>query len=441
MKKIILALVGLAMASCAYGAQQDVSQISGIMSSVGALKAQTNSKLLAIDANFDELYAYRPWVKQTTAPADTTVLWFDTDQVEGYVVLKVHNGTTWVAHAMGTAGATAINDLTDVDTTGKATGKILKFDASGNLVVADDATGTGSVPSGSVNGQVLIWATDQWVASTAPWLTTAALGTGVETALGNAANGASGVVVLNASAQLPGVSGINLIGSWTGTTLTGITTFGPAIQKLGTEIDNMAQISTTTAGIVQVNSSNQVVVDANITAGTVTAAEYLVSGTGPFYSILPNNTGTLYTPGTGKTGFTVDDNVLKMFENGGSKYEVLNSNDLIGLSYPVSTSTTTATGNINIDGAAADHYYFNNGTSTATYTPVITSPPASGKERYVILTVGGGSGVITMTWTNVSWIGTAGAETTTASKYSHYGCIIPSSGNAKCKVIAEAADN
>lgn len=48
----------------------------------------------------------------------------------------------------GGAGATAIDDLTDVDTTGKATGKVLKFDASGNMVVGDDeigAAGTGDI--------------------------------------------------------------------------------------------------------------------------------------------------------------------------------------------------------------------------------------------------------------------------------------------------------
>jgi len=39
----------------------------------------------------------------------------------------------------GSGGATEINDLTDVDTTGKATGKILVFDASGNLVVGDNS--------------------------------------------------------------------------------------------------------------------------------------------------------------------------------------------------------------------------------------------------------------------------------------------------------------
>lgn len=43
---------------------------------------------------------------------------------------------------------TAINDFGDVDTTGKATGKVLKFNASGTLVVGDDeigAAGTGDI--------------------------------------------------------------------------------------------------------------------------------------------------------------------------------------------------------------------------------------------------------------------------------------------------------
>lgn len=100
-------------------------------------------------------------------------------------------------------GATAINDLTDVDTTGKATGKILKFDSSGNLVVGDDATGSGSVPSGTVNGQVLIWATDQWVANTPSWLTTASLGTGVASALGYAPDTAGGFLLYSTYADDP----------------------------------------------------------------------------------------------------------------------------------------------------------------------------------------------------------------------------------------------
>lgn len=109
-----------------------------------------------------------------------------------------------------------------------------------------------------------------------------------------------------------------------------------------------------------------------------------------------------------------------------------------GDSSPVISSTATGTGNINIDGVSASHYRYSNGASAATYTPVITSAPPASTERYVLLTVGGGAGVCTMTWTNVTWLGTAGAAATTTNKKSTYACIIPESGNAQCKIVAEA---
>ena len=111
---------------------------------------------------------------------------------------------------------------------------------------------------------------------------------------------------------------------------------------------------------------------------------------------------------------------------------------LTGSIYPSYTSTSTTTGNINIDGASYTDYNYSNGSSTATYTPVITSPPASGNVRYINLTVGGGSGVDTMTWTNVTFMGTSGAAATTTNKKSTYACKIPSSGNAICAIVAEA---
>lgn len=55
-------------------------------------------------------------------------------------------GASWATawkKVSGANGATAIDDLTDVDTTGKADGKILKFDSSGNLVVGVDNEGAG----------------------------------------------------------------------------------------------------------------------------------------------------------------------------------------------------------------------------------------------------------------------------------------------------------
>lgn len=59
----------------------------------------------------------------------------------------------------------SINYASDVDTTGWANGKILKFNASGNLVVADDSTGSGSLPSCS-NDQDL----PEWDVTTEAWI-------------------------------------------------------------------------------------------------------------------------------------------------------------------------------------------------------------------------------------------------------------------------------
>ncbi len=112
---------------------------------------------------------------------------------------------------------------------------------------------------------------------------------------------------------------------------------------------------------------------------------------------------------------------------------------LAGETYATYASTSTATGNINIDGASYSDYWFNNTGTAATYTPVITSAPGANTVRYVTLHVGGGSGVDTMTWTNVDFMGTSGAAATTTNEYSHYACIIPASGHAKCAIIAEGS--
>lgn len=182
-----------------------------------------------------------------------------------------------------------------------------------------------------------------------------------------------------------------------------------------------------TTGVLSITANSYQAYDADLTTwagvtpGTGVAAFIATPSSANF--------ATAITGGTGTGGVVFDTS------------PTINTPSVIGATYPVGGSATTPTGNINIDGVSADHYYFNNGADAATYTPVIAAPPASGKERGIILTVGGGAGVITMTWTNVSWIGTAGAAATTINKYSHYACFIPASGNAKCKIIAEASDN
>lgn len=116
-------------------------------------------------------------------------------------------------------------------------------------------------------------------------------------------------------------------------------------------------------------------------------------------------------------------------------------NATAGTDYLAPASTVAATdqgnANINIDGVSASDYNYSNGASAAAYTYVITSAPAAGKVRYITLTIGGGAGVVTSTWTNISWIGTAGSATTTTNKKSTYSCIIRNSGS-QCAIVAEA---
>jgi hypothetical protein len=110
--------------------------------------------------------------------------------------------------------------------------------------------------------------------------------------------------------------------------------------------------------------------------------------------------------------------------------------ELVGDYYTSITSAVTGTGNINLDGTAAADYNYNNGASAATYTPVFTTLPSSGKVRYITFTFGGGAGVITKTWTNVNWIGSAGSAVTITNLKDTYACILRSTG-AWCTAVYE----
>jgi len=217
------------------------------------------------------------------------------------------------------------------------------------------------------------------------------------------------------------------LGTFTGATIPDNSTLPEAIQALEIALEALPSLTiqtTPTTGANQVPASSYVLVSDTDADGLPNKVDLAAAGL-----VKTDSSGVMATATAGTDYVTPT----------GS--ETITSKTITGASYPTASSTTTATGNINIDGVSADHYYFNNGSTAASYTPVITSAPASGKERAVILTIGGGSGVCTLVATNITWLsGTAPTLITTTNKKLSFGRLIPSSGNAQCNAIGGAHD-
>lgn len=182
-KKILLAL--LFIPTLAVAAQQEISVVPDdpVIPSIGSLKDAINLRLADINENFDEIYPILtagPAYVNTTAPADTKVVWIDTDQDNA---IKVYVGGAWTVVGSGGVagddlGSAAYSDVVALWTT--CTG-YLKSDGT-----CDTPSGSATYPSAA---GVANWGGSAW---------------GTSYTVGTAANN---LVQLNASAQLPAVSG------------------------------------------------------------------------------------------------------------------------------------------------------------------------------------------------------------------------------------------
>ena len=216
MKKALLAL--LFLPSIALAAQQEITVVpaSPVQPSIGALKAALNLRLAAVESNFDEIYAKvnaGPVYVNASAPADTSVVWIDTDQDNA---IKVYITDTWTV--VGTAGGAYSLPTAAADTLGGVkvgsrltiTDGVLSADVQsgddlGSATYSDvvglwttctgylKSDGTCDTPTGS--------ATYPSAAGVANWSGSA---WGTSYTVGTAANN---LVQLNGSAQLPAVSG------------------------------------------------------------------------------------------------------------------------------------------------------------------------------------------------------------------------------------------
>lgn len=218
MRKLLLTAIALALAVPALAAQQDIAQISAVTASREALRTAVNTQLSAVQANFDEVYAVidaGPVYVNASAPTDTKVVWIDTDQDNA---IKAYIGGAWTV--VGTAGS-AGDDLgsavySDVVALWTTCTGYLKSDGT-----CDTPSGSATYPSAT---GVANWGGSAW---------------GTSYTVGTEANN---LVRLNASAQLPAVSGSLLTGSFTGTLLSTQTTISGAIQTIGTELDGQDEL-------------------------------------------------------------------------------------------------------------------------------------------------------------------------------------------------------
>lgn len=207
MRKLLLTAIALALAAPALAAQQDIAQISAVTASREALRTAVNTQLSAVQANFDEVYAVidaGPVYVNASAPADTKVVWIDTDQSNA---IKVHIGGVWTAvGAAGSGDDLGSATYTDVVALWTTCTGYLKSDGT-----CDTPSGSATYPSAA---GVANWDGSAW---------------GTSYTVGTAANN---LVQLNASAQLPAVSADLLTITDTGSYFT-TDTVGAALQELG----------------------------------------------------------------------------------------------------------------------------------------------------------------------------------------------------------------
>jgi len=180
-----------------------------------------------------------------------------------------------------------------------------------------------------------------------------------------------------------------------------------------------------TTGVLSITANSYQAYDADLTTWAG-----VTPGTGVAAFIATPSSANFATAITGDTG------------TGGIVFDTsptITTPSVIGATYPVGGSATTPTGNINIDGVSADHYYFKDTAANATYTLVVTSPPAAGEERGVIVTIGGDTTyTATLANSGITWLsGTAPTVlATTTSKRLSFFCFVLASGNPLCGPVA-----
>lgn len=154
MKKLLIPILALLIASPAWSAQQNISTIT-TKTSREALRTAVNTELGKVQSNTTELYSLAiaaPWLAQGTAPSITNVFWVDTSGASP--VIKYWDGDSWEVAAAGEGGTYTLPVATSSVLGGVKQGAGTSIAADGTISVTAAGIGLGTTDNaafGSVN--------------------------------------------------------------------------------------------------------------------------------------------------------------------------------------------------------------------------------------------------------------------------------------------------
>lgn len=168
MKKLLIPILALLIASPAWSAQQNISTIT-TKTSREALRTAVNTELGKVQSNTTELYSLAiaaPWLAQATAPSITNVFWVDTSGASP--VIKYYDGDSWEVAASGEGGTYTLPVATSSVLGGVKQGDRVTIAADGtisaNVQTTDISGKQDTLVSGtnikSVNGSTLLGSGD-----------------------------------------------------------------------------------------------------------------------------------------------------------------------------------------------------------------------------------------------------------------------------------------
>lgn len=348
----------------------------------------------------------RPWVIQSTAPSDLSLIWFDDNQVPGYLVLKLHNGTTWVQQAIGEGGT---------------------FNQAGDYTLTGSWDFTGATVTGISGGSMVYPGAGISISTGSAWGTSITPGTSVATALAAPVDGTGGLVSKAYVDAFPNIIFGTGIAVAEDTPSAGTDTV--SIDADATPTDGSAKPITSNAAFDALAGKQDADADLTTAAGATGAgnSKYFgtnSSGTAGFYD-LPSGSGSFafdtfptYEDSSHSSGIAVNGTTLAVYSSTAGKWLTVGLTDTLDAT-PIDTTP--------------DAFSFTDITDAALSTEYTALAQINGIAAGITCSGSGGT-VAACTGSTEGTCGTFGATSGSITNGQYVGAKVNSSGTASTPV-------